>query len=187
MFKLVVVPLSSVGQIDPQRVVLNNLQIADSAHNLQLMICASMGWFQLYKGKTYYDLESYLRSHDMNTHLIAKRNPVIPDNCKLVVPGYSPTDPKSWMEYEVIFSCRPKPYATAEVLTHWPTLDTNREALKKAGGITGSSEQTEVLNVKPTVLSDGSVIKKLPDEFLKETSPLAKLQRNEAILHIIPV
>lgn len=168
---------------DPHKILLHNMRVADSTHDLQLILIVSESWFNLNKGKTYYDHEMYFREHKMDTHLIANKKPIALKNTKLITPGTSITNPQNWMDYEVIFSCRPHPYAINEVLTHWPSLEANQHALKRAGALTMTPESDLDINNGPIVLPDASEIRKLSNVFLDDTSPMAALRSNKALLY----
>lgn len=112
-------------------IVWHNLRIADEIYKLELFISSSMGWFRLNPTKNFRDFELALREKNINTHLYAKKT-LPTSGMKLCSPNKSVTDA---MEYECIYSCRPKEYALAEVLKFWPTYEENLLALEKSGSL----------------------------------------------------
>jgi len=67
-----------------------------------------------------------LRERDFETHLIAER--ATPNS---VPPGFKLMMPRKGeeAEYSLLFSCRPREYARAEVLQHCSSLEVNMERL----------------------------------------------------------
>ena len=113
---------------DVHELVLNNIRYADNTLNLRFMTVASLAWFSINKGKTYVDLEKYLRMHNMNTHLYASK-PRIKD-VKISIPY---NDDNLDLIYECVYSCRPRSWSLAEVLAMNGTYARNLKGLSKTG------------------------------------------------------
>lgn len=109
----------------------HNFKIADSEHALSLFISIALGWFQKHPERSYQDLEKLLREKDFDTYLIAiKPNLFATGKLATLQEGdtYNPV-------YECIYSCRPKPNALKELLTHSKTYEENFEKLAISGRV----------------------------------------------------
>ena len=112
-------------------IVWHNLLIADKNLHLSAFIAASMGYLKANPEKNYQELEQELRDKNLNTYLIAKDNPNIPD---AVLKFFNKED-NSDIKYQCVMSCRPPPYALYELLEYSKSYKENFKKLKYAGDI----------------------------------------------------
>lgn len=109
----------------PTDIALHNLKIGDSKLHLALFANASAGWIKADRRRTMQDLEKLCRSHNFNTHVIAKKT------SDKLISWSEKTEVK--LEYEAWFSCRPQESALKELLTFHNSYKENFEALEKTG------------------------------------------------------
>lgn len=141
----------------PEQICWHNLKISDEFYNLNYFIYAAIGWLKLNPTKNYQDLEKELRERNFNTHLIAKK-PQIKQN----------------IDYECIFSCRPKQLALEELLKEWPSYEENFNNLSKA-------ESMKVTNID----NKDSSIQKLNETQINEYELLSQNKKKILIEKIL--
>lgn len=116
---------------NPDSVILNNLKIADKMLNLQLFSTVAFGWLKTRPGSSFQDLEKFLRENKLNTFIIAAS----PQSRYSFKNAIKHPDGASECKFEVVFSCRPPPFAFQELLEHSHTYEENFDKLKYAGSI----------------------------------------------------
>ena len=116
---------------DQTTISFENMKEADKTFNLKLFCSAVDGYFSANPTKNFQDLESELRKHNFNTHIIAKSI----NNINL--------------KYEAIISCKPKDLAIDELLSYWKSYDENFEVLKYVTTIT--TEKSYLIDDKSIV------------------------------------
>jgi hypothetical protein len=173
MIKIALKPKEENDNIE--ELVLHNMKITDEMLNLELFAGSALAWFAINKGKTYIDLELFLRKNNMNTHLYAK--PIkLEKGLTLYVPhgpkGTTLTmqGPKDNLIHECIYSCRPKPFALMEVLSVWSSYEENLNELSKAGSliIASTHDCASVKEGEIITLNDKSVFKALTNKTIYE-------------------
>jgi hypothetical protein len=124
--------LATGRDTDPLKIALHNMKCADEMLNLEIFIGASNGWLKCNPSKNYKDLEQELRRHNFNTHLIASEYKIDdPDRFDDSISEFCGKSKKPIYSYKCIFSCKPKQYALAEVLTHSSSYEENLEKLNE--------------------------------------------------------
>lgn len=116
--------------MSPEAVAWANIATADRTHNLRWFIGAASGLHRVCPELTLQDLEVQLRQRNMHTHLIAARPTLT--GCRLVWPPTQPHREEN-LEFQCIYSCRPREAALAEVLQHAASYEENWERLTRTG------------------------------------------------------
>jgi len=126
----------SKTHLSPVETAEHNLKVADSVFHLPLFCVAARGWINAHDGKkNFQDLEKFLRSSNLNTHIIAHPPTTLKDvkfvRCDFIT-GKDLTNAVE-VPYEVWFSCRPKIFAMQELLSFHSSYDENFANLEKSG------------------------------------------------------
>lgn len=108
----------------PLDVCWHNLRFADQVHHLELFAAAASAWLKQ-TGADYQQLERELRQRQCHTHLIA-----VPNTQNLTL-----RLGERVCHYQLIFSCRPRVAALAELHQHWASYDENFARLADAGDV----------------------------------------------------
>jgi hypothetical protein len=167
-------------------VVLHNLRESDKYLHLQMFIISAQAWFSNNKGKSFQELEKYLRDNNFNTHLIAKEpttNKVSnANNYYLMSPDTKKED--ETLKYECIYSCRPKEYALKELKEHSASYEENFKKLKVSGQLGIRDDKTIDEDFKEIDEKTSQTTKKLSEkekthvDFVTECKKLIKIEES---------
>jgi hypothetical protein len=160
----------------PQQIAEHNLRAADSILDLPLMLVAMQGFFAAEMGSTNQDFEDWLRSHHLQTHCFASRLPV--DSKATVLTPRGTDGPCSYL---LNLSCRPVHLARQEILSIWPSMQTNYAALLEAGTLGYTSVETfkedaadnkDIVPIDPANIDTNTLIQQNKLKIVLETVPL---------------
>lgn len=111
-------------------ICIHNIKISDKYKKIDTLYASSIAWLKNDSSRNYQNLELLFRSHELDTHVIAKKANSINDDIELTIPN---NNLNLVPQYEMILSCRDKKDSYEELLTHHKNYDENFTALKYTG------------------------------------------------------
>ncbi len=111
--------------------ILRRILQSDKNHDLVKFCMSTTDWFNEDETRSLQDLERLLRNQKCLTYIIAGKQPVSP-GFTLMPLGHMEKE----IKYNLLYSCRPSPFAIRELHEHWETYDENFEALGETGALT---------------------------------------------------